>query len=224
MAAPEIADRVSRPTKAPQSSDSAIFITTSGYKMAKSGYGPFPVYCQAWVAAIWSVRFLPTATGRTVAQLHRRSGDRFITTLGGWGSDLSPAILAVLFVWVSRRGTRFIRRDSMEVMGIAGVFTVLGFWVAGARFSCSTMASWCMSHSGYLVAAHVGDASNARGARAGALVLVRSNLMLALGSTRRLGQNTPGRSVRTSVSLVKQTASRVSFSRNSADYIRGTSH
>ena len=50
----------------------------------------------------------------------------------GWvGIAASPALLAALLVGISRRGTRSPRRDAMEVMGIAGVFTVCGFWVAG---------------------------------------------------------------------------------------------
>lgn len=51
----------------------------------------------------------------------------------GWaGIALSPILLAVLLVWVTKRGMSGAKRDSVELMGISGVFAVLGFWVAGA--------------------------------------------------------------------------------------------
>ena len=51
----------------------------------------------------------------------------------GWpGIFVAPFVLALILVLLSHLGTRGARRDSLELMGIAGVFTVFGFWVAGS--------------------------------------------------------------------------------------------
>lgn len=51
---------------------------------------------------------------------------------GWWGVALSPIVLAGVMVGVSRTGMRDVERNSLELMGIAGTFAVLGFWAAGS--------------------------------------------------------------------------------------------
>jgi len=49
---------------------------------------------------------------------------------GYGGIALAPILLAVIISLLSRFGTRRHDRNSLEIVGIAGVFTVIGFWVA----------------------------------------------------------------------------------------------
>lgn len=51
----------------------------------------------------------------------------------GWvGVAVLPALLALVFVGVSRKATTPRERNTLELIGIAGVFTTIGFWAAGS--------------------------------------------------------------------------------------------
>ena len=96
-----------------------------------------------WVKSMTGV--LPGRGGSDLVNrifAYRYGDDRGSSPPSIWGSiyhnfgvigiAIGPLVLGFLVAGLTRLGTRLRRYDSMELMGIAGVFTVTGFWVAGS--------------------------------------------------------------------------------------------
>lgn len=88
---------------------------------------------------------LPGVGGSTIANeifAYQYGNDRGTSPPSLWGSiyynfgypglALAPFVLAAVITRITRAGTRDVRRSSMETLGIAGVYTLVGFWVAGS--------------------------------------------------------------------------------------------
>jgi hypothetical protein len=95
---------------------------------------------QEWLKSLQGL--LPGSTGSTLAN------DIFAVLYGGtrgtsppsiWGSiyynfgmvgiSLAPILLAIVVTYITRAGVRPRPRNTMELMGVAGVFVIVGSWV-----------------------------------------------------------------------------------------------
>ncbi|GAA1916020.1 hypothetical protein GCM10009737_16830 [Nocardioides lentus] len=104
--------------------------------------GPQETFGGEWLESLQGL--LPGSAGSTLANeifAVLYGSDRGTSPPSLWGSiyynfgysgiAVAPVILAMIFAGVTRLGTRSKERNTLELIGIAGVFATIGTWVAG---------------------------------------------------------------------------------------------